>query len=591
MVGEELQHYILNLEKEKRRQLLQEDWFRNQFLNKDNIADFIWLVDNLDDDLKYFLDLEYMQDIVNCPSALKQISAIAASGNKYVNNLLVADEVLEKMLSKPDHFNFSLLNYKVGQAIIDYDILNHTNNFYLLGTFKKDEQLKIFSPEYITKIIDAQISGYDLLHNLDGQIVSKFLKYDIYQKNFLNFKMETIDYMINYNNLVMPLYLYHNQTLINKYITLDANTYRKCVNDLKENNFEFYAIIENERKMYVAKEINKLDILEKKANEEQSPSDKLLYLLKASKDNYKVNKRLEKNIYEMVVEVLFKDIPYNFLANLRAVLDYYLKNKPKIKIDFDLYNGIINFNKLSLDDRKEFFYKYKDLDCASDFYRIFRSIRNHSYDDINNNLFKFDKCYNKEVSKKISHDTYYLDGDDFNLCIHATRLSFLKSKKDLWNSDANVISMSIIGFNNINYFRSDINNIIFGFNKLENDHIIHVSNTDSYSLEETGTIKIHSIYNTRDLINNTLGYNEIFYLEKNLKDFKPDFLVTYDKISDLQKAVADYYNLPIVVINTKKYKRKNDDNISSDDNNYLNYIEARNLDNYDEFETDFENRK
>ena len=147
------------------------------------------------------------------------------------------------------------------------------------------------------------------------------------------------------------------------------------------------------------------------------------------------------------------------------------------------------------------------------------------------------------------------------------------------------MSLSIIGDKNINYFNSGTNDIIFGFNKLKADNIMHLSNTDSYTSHEYGTDKIQKIYNTDSLMNDTQGYNEILYSEKNLVDFKPDFIVAFDFITDKQIEVANYFNLPIVLINSSKYLKKSGLE-SIFDNRYLDASEANKIEDYDVLDQD-----
>ena len=54
--------------------------------------------------------------------------------------------------------------------------------------------------------------------------------------------------------------------------------------------------------------------------------------------------------------------------------------------------------------------------------------------------------------------------------------------------------------------------------------------------------------------------NEIVYQEKNkniqLEKVKPDYVICYDDIKEGDLKVAKNYNLPIVLIDTKKYNFK-----------------------------------
>ena len=68
------------------------------------------------------------------------------------------------------------------------------------------------------------------------------------------------------------------------------------------------------------------------------------------------------------------------------------------------------------------------------------------------------------------------------------------------------------------------------------------------------------MYTPQGLIDDTKGYNEIVYQEKNkniqLEKVKPDYVICYDDIKEGDLKVAKNYNLPIVLIDTKKYNFK-----------------------------------
>ena len=289
-----------------------------------------------------------------------------------------------------------------------------------------------------------------------------------------------------------------------------------------------------------------------------------------------LKKQTKKELFEMIVENFFKDIPFNFLANLKAILAYQKESNLNIYINLDLYKYIMNFNNMSIEDIKLFFNKYKDKDNATKFYDDYSGVKRESYEKINDDLFKpnqSSKLYNEELSKKYGRDVYYLDGDKFNLCIHSTR--YREPLENLWMNNKKTI----------NYFNSGTNDIIFGFNKLKADNIMHLSNTDSYTSHEYGTDKVQKIYSTDSLMNATKGYNEILYSEKNLVDFKPDFIVAFDFITDKQMEVANYFNLPIVLINSFKYLKKSGLE-SIFDNRYLDASEANKIEDYDVLDQD-----
>lgn len=601
MDGRKLYKYILSCSKENRIQMLTSDNVRDKFLEPYNHYPFVWLVQNLGEELKDFINDSYIEKIINSDNGIYKFNAIMTSGNKYASDVLLNDRAIAFIIGDSGLSTYLYgLDYRVARKIIDFDIAHNTNHFNLLSEFKPNEQLKVFNSEYIIKLLDYQMLSSSFLANLDGQVVNKLISYDKFLQLFSTLPINAIDNLVVNKNWVIPKQLMNNDNLINKYVELKSNNYRECANHLLKNNFEFYQIVESRRKKYVDNRVNSCgEILEEYRN---YPDFTLEYMFQWF--NYKVadamyqakrngqydimyeilKKQTKKELFEMIVENFFKDIPYNFLANLKAILDY--QKEMNLKLDIDLYKDIMNFNNMSIDSIKSFFNKYKNLDNATKFYDDYSSVKKYSYEKINDDLFKpnqSSKLYNLELSKKYGRDVYYLDGDKFNLCIHSTY--YREPLSNLWMHHKKTMSLSIIGDKNIDYYNSGTNDIIFGFNKLKVDNIMHLSNTDSYTMNEYGTNKIQKIYSVDGLMENTIGYNEILYSEKNLVDFKPDFIVAFDVISDKQMEVANYFNLPIVLINSSKYLKKSGlENMS--DNRYLDARDANNIENYDLLEQD-----
>ena len=111
-------------------------------------------------------------------------------------------------------------------------------------------------------------------------------------------------------------------------------------------------------------------------------------------------------------------------------------------------------------------------------------------------------------------------------------------------------------------------------------HLIHMYHSDSFSAHEDGTHKIHDIETKENLINKTDAYNEILYKEG--LGFKPDYIVCFDNIDDNDRNIAKELNIPIVLINSKKYTKKNGSLERLDKNNYLSGNEVYDFDILDD---------
>ena len=580
MDANQLYKYIISLPSNKRINLLINKTIKQRFLSDDAHYPFVWLVQQLNGiELKYFIDSTYLTDILSNNRAIDKINAIMSSCNSYATDVLLDDRVIALILDSSTNLSTYLYNldYRIGHKIIDYDIKNGTYHLNILSNYKTSEQLNIFNSEYIVKLLEYNGLPDRFLINLKGKVINKLLDYEKFQSMFLNSTVYDISIMIS-NGLVIPKRLFNSNTLIDKYIKLDTNRYRDYVNILMNNNYEFYEIVEKERFKYVDNKVNSIknDILEEYHNFDKTNIYNLYDYKTASKlysikdDDRKLNEYFKystkEKLLEMIIDVFFKDVPYNFMQNLKTIINYRKDNSKYIPRNINIYKTLLNFNELSIDSIINFFNKYKNEDLATSFYDDFRKARNTAYEEINNGITKLDKnskLYKKDLSSELGVDTYELNGEDFYLYIHSSRSGF-------WKNNQKTICLSLISHNNINTIDND--EVIFGFSKLKIDNIMHMYHSDAFSTRDQGTHKIHDIETKENLIKKTTSYNEILYKEED--GFKPDYIVCFDFIDDNDRNIARELGIPIVIINSKKYTKKSGNLERLDKDNYLNGSDA-----------------
>ena len=578
--AKELYRYIISLPSNERIKLLTDNKIRNRFMSDDAHYPFVWLVQQLDGiELKYFIDSTYLTDILSNNRSVDKINAIMSSVNPYATDVLLDDRVIELILDSSTGLSTNLYNldYRIGHKIIDYDIKNKTNHFNMLSNYKTNDQLDIFNNEYIVKLLKYNELPDRVLINFSGKVIERLLDYEKFQSMFLNSTVYDINIMIN-NGLVIPKRLFNSNTLIDKYIKLDTNRYRDYVNSLMYNNYEFYEVVEKERYKYVDNKVNSInnDILDEYNNFDKTNIYNQYDFKTASKlqsiinDEDKLNEYFKystkEKLFEIIIDIFFKDVPYNFLQNLKAIINYSKDNPNYIPHNINIYNTILKFNELSINDIINFFNKYKNEDLATAFYDDFRESRNTAYEEINNGITKFDKSsklYKRDISIDIGVDIYELNGEDFYLYIHSSRSGF-------WKNNQKTICLSLISHDSINTIDSDC--IIFGFSKLNINNIMHMYHSDAFSAHEEGTHKVHDIETKENLIKKTVSYNEILYKEEAA--FKPDYVVCFDTIDDNDTNIAHELNIPIVLINSKKYTKKSGSLERLDKDNYLNGSDA-----------------
>ena len=458
MDAKSLYQHIIKLPSKERIGLLTDDKIRKRLLSDDAHYPFVWLVQQLNGvELKYFIDKKYLGDIINNNRSIDKINAIMSSCNEYVTDVLLDDRVISLILDSSTRLTTYLYNldYRIGKKIIDYDINNNTNHFNILSNFNTKQQLDIFNTEYIIKLLQYKDLPDRFLINLSGGVVEKLLDYDKIQIMFLDSTVYDINIMIN-NGLVIPKRLFESSKLIDKYIKLDTNRYRYYVNGLMYNNYEFYEIVEKWRFKYVDNTINSIsnDILSEYKNIDKNNIFNNYDFKTASgiksviDDRNKLDNYLKYNtkekIFEMIIDVFFKDVPYNFIKNLKTIIIYRKYNPNFIPSNIDIYNTLLDFNELSIDDIVIFFNANKNKDLATSFYNDFRQARNISYDEINKGITNFDKkssLYQDDISKEMGIDIYELNGEDFYLYIHSSRAG-------MWMNKKTTLSLSLISHNN-----------------------------------------------------------------------------------------------------------------------------------------------
>ena len=320
---------------------------------------FVWLVQGLDGiELKYFVDSNYLTDILNNSRSVDKINAIMSSCNSYATDVLLDDRVIALILDSSTNLSTYLYNldYRIGHKIIDYDVKNGTYHLNMLSNYKiccgagtDIESLKSFYA------LMSRCSNFEC-----------HLDYENFQSMFFNSTIYDINIMIS-NGLIISKRLFNSTTLIDKYVKLDTNRYRDYVNSLMYNNYEFYEIVEKERVKYVDNKVNSIknDILEEYNNFDKTnifnahdyKTASKLYCIKD--DDNKLNEffkySTKEKLLEMIIDVFFKDVPYNFMQNLKTIINYSKDNSKYIPRNINIYNTLLNFNELSIDSIINFF--------------------------------------------------------------------------------------------------------------------------------------------------------------------------------------------------------------------------------------------
>lgn len=191
---------------------------------------------------------------------------------------------------------------------------------------------------------------------------------------------------------------------------------------------------------------------------------------------------------------------------------------------------------------------------------------------------------------------FELNGEPFTMMVHSITQkredgvnngnigNKLRDNPEIWDNEENgnpMISTSIIDNNNFNSIFSTSHkhdDVIYGFINVPEEAFYGTFNHDAgtnmknFPQEEYYTARMNL---PSDIMNKNGFYNEVIFNRKNLKTkekFKPDYLVCYDNVDERTIKHAQYFNIPIYVINTKIYKeqlKKAEEDVNSNiiDNN------------------------
>ena len=512
-----------------------------------------------------------------------------------ISEQLCNDQALEIIIENDLFDKLKKLDKNFGAFVIDYAI-NHNDLFIIdnLGYLNKKVQNECFDIETIERILNLYSRDYRFMFSLDGKIVSKLLSFKPFLDYFMEASLEEWDYLVVEKDFVFPRFLINNPEVVNRYADIrNLDKSRFFINNLMKNNYDLAFNVEKARKNNIMSNI--VDVNENGYFNRMDEIDDDYETMEQFYDfSYDVRLDLHDSIIEendaeltkkyqdltkklqlkMLIDTYFKDIAYNFLANLQVMLSYLTSIDESIikKDNLILYEQIMNFYNLDLDDRLKFIDSFKsNINYAKMFYEDYRKCRDHSYNLMNESILKLNPdspLYNKQLSLQNDVPIYELNGEDFFAYVHSTGIS---RKNGNINWDVNdVIYLSLIGKENINTYQGG-RMILFGFNQLIPNRIRYVYNTDACGDDISGTNKINQILIPSVLVINTLGFNEISYSECRLKEFKPDYIMCYDKITQEEIFIAQQMGLSIVLLHTKYYE-KNEETESYHDNQYINPI-------------------
>lgn len=596
MENRSLANYIFGNEK----LLLNKD-IRNLLMQEERHYVFVWVVQKLSN-YNYISDDDMVDRILKDKRKNDKLNAILTSC-KNIENFIKNERILKEICS-PFLINYiDYVDLNSARIIMDYLIKNNLEEYF--SFFNENVKVELLKDKTILKKILNSSKLKNIIKSSTNNVFEILAQYEKAQNIILNYDFYTILSFVT-NKIYFPANITSNKKFQETILNIeDITTYRFFMDQLEQNNsLAAYEIDKIKEKIY-DKEVEKysdgLFLITKKIVNLYDKKENYSLLLTDNMKKYIINEMINnsKNMHDVfykydtlkmkniLIDRYFKDIPLNFLKNLNVMIQYNdsLNNKILDEKRTNIYKKILNFENLNYDERKELYYacaKYENL--AELFYDDYRKCRDNTYNNLIDLAINPKKMYNLlsiEKTKKYGVPIYELNGENFYAFVHITgpykyNPNFYVEawKEGLYDS----VSLSFIGNNNITTFGDPKESIAFGFSKLDYKRIIHLRNSDSFSnynsMDDCFSDYIQKMYTPANLIKETRGYNEIVYQEKSrnikLDTIVPDYVMCYDEVTDIDINVAKYYNLPIVLINTKKYKFNNKIIDVSESEKYIN---------------------
>lgn len=592
--------------------LLKEAAIGNAYYNFRNIINVLslnYIFDNFDyDDIhEAFKKLSY-KDFSNYNSIDDNISfeinnSEIRNSNEYkffvvlcendINNtilwILQNDNLFKEFFMKVDNFYsmFCDLDYDLIVKIIykldEYRDYFHDKGYDFLSLINKDNQKALlgenFSDDIILKLIGyfnidtlsyfflndrRSIDLFEKILNINGYINSgvKFNDSILSSQRFFN-RLKSSSFVIFRKN-INTVETYNNPIMIEqklkKYYDELISSY-----DSEEDMFgEYFGVLNNPSLLYNYYDkdtfIFSYDIVLLFEKYLSCDDNDNLYFKDRNALIQMLKMETSKKISEVVIDALFSDNIYNVGINIREMIRYNNKlDKNDKALDDDrvaFYKMILSFDNISSKDKIKLFNEFKDRNFSLTFYDDLRKLKDASYDMIKNDLLDLSK-YSDKVSSIDCERTQCLVYD-----LRDSKYTMLvRSKfphKDKSNKRRNCYS--IISDENNNTFDQgeDNDKIIYGYNSFLNDRVIHMLEQDAFSSDAYNDNKDVSNYVNRivskdELVLGSDCYSEVELVnmqDKNGKyiNQKPDFIVVYDNIRDIDIIESKRLNIPIVII-------------------------------------------
>lgn len=501
---------------------------------------------------------------------------INISDNMYSMVSMFSYDLIVKLIYKLEELGFG-----TGNISFNFSSVNSEDKIRLLG--------EKFSDETIIKLIDyfdAKAKSYFFLNDKRAKYLYKkatgftnlirsgvrFSRDILLQNDFFDMLKHSnfSEFRININAVEK----YNDPLIIQSRL---AKYYDELINEYDKNRgiFKYYGEILDNPSLLKSKKrddfIFNFDVKYAFSPYMDYDNDGNIFFENSDELLDKLKSITSLKLSEVIVDALFCDSIYNVWLNIREMLRYNEKMIPSDRIidkgRVSFYELIFNFDNVSSDDKIELFNKFKDKNINSMFYDDLRKLKDYAYDRIRDDMFVIsnngDKISN-ELSKKYGTPVYDLRESKYTMMIRVLGCRYQEST----NNSRDCYSI-VSDENNEVYQHGNYDNI-YGYSSFDNDRVIHMLEMDSFSndiSDRSGVSRyVNRIMTSKEITNGSSWYSEVDIA--NMKDdngkyetMKPDFVVAYDMISDINVIESIRLGIPIVLI--KKSLLKDSDRIDT----------------------------
>lgn len=501
---------------------------------------------------------------------------INISDNMYSMVSMFSYDLIVKLIYKLEELGFG-----TGNISFNFSSVNSEDKIRLLG--------EKFSDETIIKLIDyfdAKAKSYFFLNDKRAKYLYKkatgftnlirsgvrFSRDILLQNDFFDMLKHSnfSEFRININAVEK----YNDPLIIQSRL---AKYYDELINEYDKNRgiFKYYGEILDNPSLLKSKKrddfIFNFDVKYAFSPYMDYDNDGNIFFENSDELLDKLKSITSLKLSEVIVDALFCDSIYNVWLNIREMLRYNEKMIPSDRIIADervsFYELIFNFDNVSSDDKIELFNKLKDKNVNSMFYDDLRKLKDYAYDRIRDDMFVISNNGDKisdELSKKYGTPVYDLRDSKYTMMVRA-----LGCRYQVGTNNSRDCYSIVSDENNEVYQHGNYDNI-YGYSSFDNDRVIHMLEMDSFSndiRDRSGVSRyVNRIMTSKEITNGSSWYSEVDIA--NMKDdngkyetMKPDFVVAYDTISDINVIESIRLGIPIVLI--KKSLLKDSDRIDT----------------------------